>query len=153
MDQINDILGKLAAGQFDSLIGISEGVWLDAKETPYVLDVPKQKLELAKDVSALANATGGIILLGFDTARDPLTAGERISKACPFPVGMVDPDRYRKIIHEYVYPPLDIAVKVFEAEAGKVVAALIVEGAASKPYCRQDDGRYGAEYRGAFWFL
>ena len=134
MDHAREILEKLTARDFDALIGVAESVWLDAKDRPYVFDTTKQRLELAKDVSALANAVGGIIVLGFDTARDPLTAGERISEVRPFPVNMVDPDRYRKIVHEYVYPPLDIAVTVFEAADGKGVAAIVVEGAASKPY-------------------
>lgn len=129
-----ELLEKLVAKDFEGLIGFSEGVWLDAKESPYVLDTQKQKLELAKDVSALGNAIGGIIVLGFDTTRDPLTAGERISRVCPFPVSMVDPERYRKVVHEYVYPPLDIAVMVFERAEGTGVAAIVVDGATSKPY-------------------
>src|SRR5258708_23751391 len=115
MNHACEVLEKLTARDFDALIGVAEGVGLDAKDRPYVFDTTKQRLELAKDVSALANAVGGIIVLGFDTAREPLTAGERISEVRPFPVNMVDPDRYRKIVHEYVYPPLDIAVTVFEA--------------------------------------
>lgn len=134
MNNAQDVLDKLAAGEFKALIGIAESVWLDAKECPYVLDTTKQKLEIAKDVSALANAAGGVIVLGFDTTRDPLTAGERISEVRRFPISMADPDRYRKIVHEYVYPPLDIIVRVFSDADGKGVAAILVDGAASKPY-------------------
>ena len=82
----------------------------------------------------MANAVGGIIVLGFDTTRDPTTAGERISEVKQFPVGMVNPDQYRKIVHEYVHPPLDILVRVFEATDGKGVAAIVVERPRSKPY-------------------
>ena len=134
MNTAQEVLDKLATREFDGLIGITEGVWLDAKECPYVLDTMKQKLELAKDVSALANTLGGIIVLGFDTTRDPLTSGERISEVRQFPIGMVDPDRYRKIVLEYVYPPLDIVVRVFEGIHGNGVAAILVDGASNKPY-------------------
>lgn len=134
MNNPQDVLGRLTTGEFNALIGVAESVWLDAKECPYVLDTMKQKLEIAKDVSALANAVGGIIVLGFDTTRDPLTSGEHISEVRPFPISMVDPGRYRKIVHEYVYPPLDIVVRVFEGADGKGVAAILVDGAASKPY-------------------
>jgi hypothetical protein len=48
-------LDKLAAAEFKVLIGIAEGVWLDTKECPYVLDTVKEKLRIAKDISALAN--------------------------------------------------------------------------------------------------
>ena len=134
MNSVSEVLEKLVAKDFHALIGIAEGVWLDAKESPYLFETTKQKLELAKDVTALANAVGGIIVLGFDTERDTLTLGELINKVCPFPPGLVDPDRYRKVVHEYVYPPLDVLVKVFEAADGKVVAAVVVHGAVNKPY-------------------
>jgi hypothetical protein len=134
MKNAQDILDKLAAGDFGALIGIAESVWIDAKDRPYVLESTKQKLELAKDVSAMANAVGGIIVLGFDTTRDPTTAGERISEVKQFPVGMVVADQYRKIVQEYVHPPLDIVVRVFETTGGKCVAAIIVEGSTGKPY-------------------
>ena len=133
MNSVGEVLGKLAATQFDALIGVSEGVWLDAKETPYLVETLKQKLELAKDVSAMANSVGGLIVLGFDTERDVLTAGERISDVKPFPLAMIDSDRYRKVIQEYVYPPLDVEISVYEAEAEKGVAAIGVREGSSKP--------------------
>ena len=133
MSSISEVLKQLVAKNFEGLIGLSENVWLEAKDRPYIFDTTKQKLELAKDVSALANtAGGGIIVLGFDTAAMP--DGERISEVCPFPINLVDSDRYRKIVHEYVHPPLDVAVMVFEAADGKGVAAILVEGATNKPY-------------------
>ena len=134
MDSAPEVLAKLETADFSSLIGLPECVWLDAKGSPYVFDTTKQKLELAKDVSALANGAGGIIVLGFDTTRDTQAAGEHISQVNHFPVSMVDPDRYRKIIHEYVYPPLDVAVKVFPGTDGKGVAAILVEAGTNKPY-------------------
>jgi hypothetical protein len=103
MKNVAELLENLAAKQFDALVGVSESAWLDAKESPYFLDGLKQKLELAKDVSALANSIGGIIVLGFATTRDSLTAGERISEVKPFPLDMVNSDRSRKVIQEYVH--------------------------------------------------
>jgi hypothetical protein len=128
------VLEELAAKNFESLVGVSEGVWLEAKQSPYVFETPKQKLEFAKDVSALANANGGIIVIGFDTMRDPLAAGEQISKVCPFPVSMVDPEQYRSLVLEYVYPPLECVAQIFEGTGGKGVAAVVVDGATSRPY-------------------
>lgn len=154
MNNAQDVLDRLAAGDFGALIGIAECVWIDAKDRPYVLESTKQKLELAKDVSAMANAVGGIIVLGFDTTRDLATAGERISEVKQFPVGMVNTDQYRKIVHEYVHPPLDILVRVFEAADGKGVAAIVVEGPTSKPYIVSkmvDD--QGQNIGAHFWFF
>jgi hypothetical protein len=134
MRNVAAVLEKLAARQFDALVGVSESGWLDAKESPYILDGMKQKLELAKDVSALANSVGGIIVLGFDTSRDPMTSGERISEVKPFPLDRVNSDRCRKVIQEYVHPPLDVEISIYEAADGKGVAAIVVQEGPSKPY-------------------
>ena len=79
----DDIIRFLQDGQFDALIGRAEDAFLEFKGSPYQLAVNEQRQELAKDVSALANANGGIILIGFRTAmpyiqRDP--DGSRITK-------------------------------------------------------------------------
>lgn len=136
MDTPNGVLEKLDAKDFGALVGMAECVWMDAKESPYVLDTPKQKLELAKDVTALANAGGGLIVLGFDTERHPTTAAERISKVCLFPMALVNADRYGKILGSLVHPPLNVKVLLFENASGdgRGVAALVVEAGAEKPY-------------------
>jgi hypothetical protein len=90
-------------------------------------------------VTALANANGGIIVMGFDCVRLPTTAGERISKVCTFPIDRVDPDRYRKILAELIYPPPHgVRVIVYEnaARDGEGVAAIIIDPAlvADRPY-------------------
>ena len=85
-------------------------------------------------MSALANSIGGIIVLGFDTARDALTAGERISEVKPFPLDIVNSDRCRKVIREYVHPSLDVEISIYEAADGKGVAAIVVHEGSSKPY-------------------
>jgi hypothetical protein len=36
------VLEELAAKNFESLVGVSEGVWLEAKQSPYVFETPKQ---------------------------------------------------------------------------------------------------------------
>jgi hypothetical protein len=76
MNSVQAVLGALEEKRFDSLIGLPECEWLEAKLSPYILDSLQQKCELAKDVTALANAAGGLIVIGFDTERHPTTAGE-----------------------------------------------------------------------------
>ncbi len=77
MNNVGEVLDKLAAKRFDALIGVSGGVWLDAKESPYILDALKQKLELAKDVSALANSVEPVCRIGGNsqTGNDRATIG------------------------------------------------------------------------------
>lgn len=134
----------LEARNFDALIGLMESEWLDAKETPYHFDPDKAKREiakreLAKDVAAMANANGGIIVLGFDCERLPTTAGERISKVCAFAIDRVDPDRYHKMLADLIYPPPHgVRVVVYEnaANDGHGVAAIIIDPGlvADRPY-------------------
>jgi hypothetical protein len=57
----------LDAGLSEALVGQPEGEWLDAKRAPYRLDEESQEFELAKDVAALANADGGLIIIGMKT--------------------------------------------------------------------------------------
>ncbi len=47
---------------------------------------------------------------------------------------MTDSDRCRKVIQEYVYPPLDVEICVYESAAGKGVAAIVVREGSNKPY-------------------
>jgi len=137
MTSPRELLEKLEARDFEALLGLMESEWLEAKETPYHLDSHKQKLELAKDVTALANANGGIIVLGFDCEKLPTTAGERICKVCQFPVALIDPSKYRQILADVVHPPPHgVSVLVFEANDGQGVAAIFVDPGVitEKPY-------------------
>jgi hypothetical protein len=59
----------LAAGRPERLIGARKCAWLDAKGQPYQLDQPRSAAELAKDVAALANTGGGVIVVGLRTRR------------------------------------------------------------------------------------
>lgn len=128
MKSPTDVLEKLEAHDFEALIGLVESEWLDAKETPYHLDSPKQKRELAKDVAAFANAGGGIIVIGFDCEKDPTTSSERICKVCQFPVSLVDPSTYSQVLADLVHPPPHaVSVRVFEVADGKCVAAILVD--------------------------
>jgi predicted HTH transcriptional regulator len=51
-------LAILANGDFDQLIGAPESLEVEFKSEPYRVEQESQKFELAKDVSALANAAG-----------------------------------------------------------------------------------------------
>lgn len=65
---------------------------LDAKGQPYQLDRPKSAAELAKDVVALANTSGGVIVIGLRTRRKG--SSEVIEEVGPVPDKLIDRDRY-----------------------------------------------------------
>ena len=67
----------IADADFDRLVGEVENEWFDCKSQPYQLDAGDYaKRELAKDVTAFANAGGGYILIGFRTEPGAARFGE-----------------------------------------------------------------------------
>jgi hypothetical protein len=85
-----EILAKLAGGDFEALVREPESDWLECKRSPYQLSTDKHKLELAKDVAGLANAAGGLLLIGFATARDATHDVDRVSHVSSFPLARLD---------------------------------------------------------------
>ena len=67
-EQIKDILARRAVPEF---LDVLENEFIDFKAEPYRLDNDNQKAELAKDVSAFANTSGGFIIIGVKTTRLP----------------------------------------------------------------------------------
>ena len=142
MNTVDDLLNCLETGDFEAIIGLNENSWLEVKGAPYFLSgsKEKEKFELAKDVSALANSVGGIILIGFATERESTVAAESISECRPFDQKLFDSDQYRKLLREWVHPVLDaVDIRLFEDKAhpSKYVAAIVVAEsttAAGRPY-------------------
>jgi len=96
----------LASGDFSRLLGVSETSWLEFKRDPYHLADDRNKQELAKDVTALANADGGIILLGVATTREAAHLGDEVKEIHPFTESLVNPEQYHQILSTWVYPGL-----------------------------------------------
>jgi hypothetical protein len=114
----------IQSGHADSLRGLEEGAWLECKTEPYA-HTELGKFELAKDVTALANAEGGIIVIGLQTrsikGRDVITAVR------PFHSDGREPDRYRKLIDYRVFPqPIGLKIEAVRYGArGSIVAISI----------------------------
>lgn len=80
---LESLTALLRAGHAASLIGLPEGQQLEAKRQLNLTE-PKNKLEVAKDVSAIANSkTGGLLVAGLETKRHKHT--DLIVKLHPFP--------------------------------------------------------------------
>jgi predicted HTH transcriptional regulator len=100
-----DIRALVDTGEFQQFIGEVEGQHLDAKSQPYLFTSGNDaKRELAKDVAAFANTTGGCIIVGAETTLSTLQAGEEITALKPVPGTLFSPDQYAKIIAEWLYP-------------------------------------------------
>lgn len=81
---VDEAISILTSGDFAKLEGVIEDTQIEFKATPYQLDQESAKHELAKDVSALANSHGGIILIGFRTNKDRSAAVEYVDECREF---------------------------------------------------------------------
>lgn len=97
----------LDAHDYNALIGLDEDTWLEAKgRNPYDFTTPYGHYELAKDVSAFANAEGGILIVGLTTNRLPESKIERIAAhdlctQAEFPI-----QQYQGLIRTHIHPSI-----------------------------------------------
>ncbi|MFX1563276.1 MAG: helix-turn-helix domain-containing protein [Promethearchaeota archaeon] len=128
-NRIREILGS---GKFATLEGEFESQQLECKRQPYRLDSDVEKLELAKDVAALANAKGGVIVIGYATEEDPIHRGDQIKKARPFNKELFDPTRYQQVLENWLWPPLHgLEIEWYQSasDANKGITAIYVPAA------------------------
>lgn len=132
---VDEAREAVATGQLERFAGTRECGWLDVKKEPYKLGNPASDIELLKDVGALANAAGGILLIGFATVQR--YGREVVGKFLPVPVGSVDPERYRKLLRERVFPlvrGLRIEWIAVDDESGALAIDVPEQSESSKPF-------------------
>jgi hypothetical protein len=111
------LIQAVSREDFQAVLGTAESNWLDFKDQPYRLDEPQQRWELAKDVAAFANSTGGMIVIGYRTERLENEGIERAVQVRFVPKTLVEPDRYRSVIQDWMYPRvLEMDMKWFPPE-------------------------------------
>jgi len=127
------------ARNFEKLVGEVENEFFDAKGRVYHFDAGDYaKRELAKDVTAFANAGGGYIFIGARTVVSTVAFGEEVKELLPLSSELIDPERYYKVVTEWVYPQpngLRVEWHPFGAD-GKGLGVLIVptQEERSKPF-------------------
>jgi hypothetical protein len=122
-----DVVAILQAGDFDGLLGVLEDNHIECKRAPYQLDSDHVKLELAKDISALANHSalhgvdGGHILLGVRTEKAPDHHGDVVVEVSPFLQGLVNPGTYHNVTQAWLLPvPEGIEVRWYPSAADAI---------------------------------
>lgn len=94
-------------GHAGSLIGQSEGHWLDVKQQHYDLTSTLGKIKLAQAVAKFANAEqGGVLVIGMAGKKIP--GGEVIRKLSPVDINGEMLRKYRQVLGDRLYPPPDL---------------------------------------------
>lgn len=120
MDQVQAILD---AGELDRLIGMIEDEFLEAKSMPYDLDSPSGRFELAKDVTAFANASGGHLLIGPTTARETDRPIDRLDSLVLIQEADFSTAKHIGVIQSHVHPDimeLEVSWSPHQNEAGGI---------------------------------
>jgi hypothetical protein len=103
----HELMLALERAQYATVLETPESDYLDFKEGPYQLQEPHQKWQLAKDVAAFANSRGGLIVVGYRTARPANALVEQAVAHRPVPKALVNWDAIRQVLASWIYPPLE----------------------------------------------
>jgi hypothetical protein len=107
------LVEALVTGAPDRIFGTPESAWLDFKRDLYDLRSNSGKWEFLKDVVSLANAQGGVLLIGVKAAREAHEPAELASELWPIPRLIIDVDQLKQIARDLVQPPLVLDVRAY----------------------------------------
>lgn len=118
-------LSLALAGHAAALVGQPESRWLDAKKEHWAFGTPAGNAEAAKDISAMANAEGGMVLI---PARTTVVSGrEVICDVRDMPIERIDITQIRDVLNQWVFPPLpDLVAEVVPTTAHRGVLVVSV---------------------------
>jgi schlafen family protein len=123
------LMAVLDAGDFDQLVGTIEHQRVEFKEQPYNLETRRGLYELAKDVSGLANADGGVLVIGVRTRKNVVTRADVVDRIGAFARDGLDEGRYLDVLRARVYPTIEnieIEWKPSAADPGVGVYAIVI---------------------------
>ena len=109
VSSLPELLEALRGAQ-NEILGTPESAWVEFKSKPYRLNEEWAKIELVKDVTAMANGANGTIVLGVATEKHPTSQQDIADTLRPIPVDKVSVPQIRAVIQEWVYPRLEIDI-------------------------------------------
>ncbi len=118
-----------------------ESLTLDYKKSDALGKSDRKKTELSKDISALANSAGGVILYGMEEDKHYPTT----------PDGGLDPDDISKewieqVINSSIHPKIDglriNQIALTQSSPGRVMYAVSIPAATTRAPYQADDKRY-----------
>ena len=92
---------------FSKFIGLKEDTCFEAKREVYNIKDARDRIELAKDVSALANYEGGYLIIGLNDEPIATEHRNRIASLNLIRKESFCIKEYEGVIKEYIYPLLD----------------------------------------------
>lgn len=125
---LDELRAIIESRDFERLVGTVENAYFDCKRQPYGVDNNEaQKRELAKDVSAFANAGGGFIFIGFRTEKNTTHSGDEVTAIRPFDQSLIDHSRYEQIIAAWIYPMVErLSIAWFDMSDAKGIAVITI---------------------------
>jgi predicted HTH transcriptional regulator len=103
LEQVRGILNRRAFGEF---VGVAEDETFECKEMPYQLAADHGNYELAKDVSAFANAGGGVIVCGVRTGRpDPAHPQDEVTDVRTMPQPQANVQQHHDVLRAWTFHP------------------------------------------------
>lgn len=129
------LVAALEAGSFSDILGTPESEWLDFKQSPYAIVAgtraltPKGKYELSKDVAALANKNGGVLLLGYKEGLSTTTGATVAATVTPIKVAIIDLSHYKQVLMAQIFPIIHGVTMTWyltDASAKEGILAIVV---------------------------
>jgi hypothetical protein len=123
-----EVLRIVAAGDFDRLIGVIEDQHIEFKEQPYLPLDDERRMELAKDVSALANVHEGVIVIGPRTGQpDATRPQDEVVHVSTLKRDLVDPEQYHRTLRSLVFPTLEnVSIEWYPSAADRTRGILCI---------------------------
>lgn len=115
----------LKSGKFDGLLGVQEDSRIEFKRQ-LDLNLSKDKHKLAKAAAAMANTSGGIVVIGVESKQDPASRTD-YAAALRY-VETIDTGSYYRVLSDLLHPLIPVKVEPF-GEAPAMLVALLIERA------------------------
>lgn len=131
---LDELWNLFQDGLVEGFIGVRESHSFDAKRAPYNLNDVVCRREWAKDVSAMANSGGGLLVVGYGTRR--IDDVDTVHALRPCPAALIEPQRYRRALRGVLYPApsgLEFAYRRVTADRGVLAVRIAPQPAASLP--------------------
>lgn len=121
VSSFDELIAALASETTWPIIaGTVESDWIDFKSGGYLTpDDSVHKLMLAEDVAAMANGTGGVLVVGFETLQDNTITKESAGSPSPVRIDLLNRKKHQDVISQYTYPPQYPAIEVWPTEDRK----------------------------------